>query len=889
VIRLVVESGPDSGRDVVLAEGDVFTVGRDPSASLPLADERASRVHVKLKVKDGVVYIRDMKSRNGTLVNGERVGDVRALRAGDRIQIGDTTLGLAGEAARAPARPAPAPEEEPPAENGEKENGEKTIAGYRITGKLGRGGMGVVYRATQLSLNREVALKILSKKLTQDPTFVEKFIREARAAAQLNHPNVVQVFDVGNENDVYFISMELVSGGTLQALIDEKGKIPASQSLPYAVDAAKALVYAQKKGLVHRDIKPDNLMISEAGVVKIADLGLARSIQESQAGGKGEAGGVFGTPHFVSPEQAQGQKVDGRSDIYSLGATLYTLLAGSTPFHGKTAAEIVSQQIKAQPIPLREIDAEIPEDVSALVAKMMQKNPADRFASAEELLAAMEQIYRAHHYGRRGPGAKIAIAASVLIAGGAVAWVVFQPKPVAPVQANGASRVIERESPELKRQLRTRDAQVAFSSAELFEKDHGRTEETATHYDEVAGKFGDTPSGKAATETAAAIRREVSAARAAAEASAARQSALVEGLRKECAAPLDAGRFATAFASVFASPARAELTGTPREADVQALLADVRTKASDAVSRFLADAEKKESGPDLTDAIERLQPFADVLALPQDVGTEDDRKFFADLVARVGATRTALEKKRDAAEAAVRDHDRDLFYAAAKQAIGFDRALSFDRSAAAIAAIEGQLATQAYRARAKELREESLRIAALLSSLQQAIASGPLHGQEFPLAKETNGVAVGRATGADASGITLEIEVGGGKSAQTISWDAYPPAELLKAIQSTFAKDGASRLALATLGVRLGATREAAAILDEIAKDAASPEAAEAAKLRARATREAEAAEKIAAVRAEYGQGKYRDALRGIEELRAGYSDTLSFLENSSGQSHYVR
>ncbi|MBI1852606.1 MAG: protein kinase [Planctomycetes bacterium] len=885
--RFVVESGPDRGREMPLTEGNVYTVGRDPASSLPLQDDHSSRTHFKLKVKDGVLYVRDMNSRNGTLVNGERIEDTRPLRAGDRVQVGDTIFAVADDAAkRAASEPRPAPEGE---DDSPSETSEKVIAGYRITGKLGRGGMGVVYRATQLSLNREVALKILSKKLTQNPTFIEKFIREARAAAQLNHPNVVQVFDVGNENDVYFISMEMVSGGTLQALINTNGKIPASQALPYAIDAARALVFAQKKGLVHRDIKPDNLMISEAGVVKIADLGLARNLQESLESAKAEAGGVFGTPHFVSPEQAQGQKVDGRSDIYSLGATLYTLLAGSTPFHGKTAAEIVSQQIKAQPIPLRDIDPEIPEDVADLVAKMMQKDPAARFANADELLAELERILRAHHYGRRGPGAKIAIFASVLIAGGAVTWVVLQKPAAAPVQANGGTRIVERVDPAKERELRESKAQVALSEAQIFEKDHGRTEETAARYDAVAGNFGDVDAGRKASEIAAAIRTEVSAAKQATEARSARLNSLVEGLRKECGAALDAGRFAAAFASVVGSPAVKELQGTQRESDVQALLADVRTKATDAVARYAADAAKPDE-LDLTAIIDRARPLQDALALPADVGTDDDRRFFADLSTKVGESRTATERRREVAEAAVRDHDRDIFFAAVKEACALDEALKFDASAAKIAAIEGQLATQAYRARAKELRDESQRIAALKAHWVDAIASGPLHGQEFPLAKETNGIATGRAMVADANGVTLEIDFAGqGRSTQTIPWDGYPRAVLIEALRTRLAKDGPSRLALAAMAVRSGLGREAISILDDAAKDAGSPEAAEAERQKERATREMEAADRIATVRLQFAQGKYRDALRGVEELRAGYSDTLAFLESSSGKSHYVK
>ncbi len=936
--RLVIENGPDQGRAISLNDSDVYSVGRDPAASLPLSDERTSRVHFKLRLKDGIVYIKDQNSTNGTLVNGEPIRETRGLKKGDRIQVGDTVLVVedvaprssaperstrpetaaspatkpAGRAESSPA-PAPAPQavatvspatklaetaSKAAAESDEekREAGAlqgKVIGGYQITGRLGRGGRGVVYRATQLSLNREVALKILSKKLTQDPVFIERFIREARSAAQLNHPNVVQIFDAGNESDVYYISMELMEGGTLQTLIDAEGKLPAARVMQYAIDAARALVYAQKKGIVHRDVKPDNLMISEAGAAKVADLGLARHLEKGPAGGGSEEGGVFGTPHFVSPEQAQGLEVDTRSDIYSLGATLYYMLTGLTPFHGKSAAEIVSQQIKARPQPLREIDPEIPEDVAAAVERMLQKDREARHASAVELFAELEQIQRSHHYGGAGrlsTAAKVGIAAVVLVAAAAVAWVVTHPKTVEIAGPSGNSDpiVIEKDNPELKLKLREKEAQVSFSEAQIFERDHGRTEETAERYDSVARAFSDTEAGRQAASFGEAIRTALAEAKRSEEARAARLDQLVAGLSSECATALSSGRFGAAYASVASSPAFKELAGTPREAEALAMLDGVRGKASDAVERFVESARSLNAPQEIGPAIESARRLAEDLVLPAEVGTAEDRRLFGDLASKLSDSVDGLEKRRATGELAVRDRDRDLFFAAAREALSLEDSLRFDEAATRLAAVEGKLVTQAYGRRARSLKEETERIARLKSRLVESVASGPLAGQELPLARETNGIRTGRATGADSNGITLEISVGQGRSLQTTPWDAYPRTLFLEILKDKIATDPPSRLALVELALHLGLSSEAKSLAEALEQEG-GPGAAEAAQLKGRASQELDAAQRIATIRTQFDKGQFQAALRGIEELRAGFAETRVFLVNSSGASHYCR
>ena len=256
---LVVENGNRRGFKVEIPPGSKVVVGRDGRADIEGSDHLCSRHHFEVEATADGFTLRALGSSNGTYVNDERsIGDA-ALRHGDCIQAGETQLTFlvdAGQGARGLVG--------------------KTVGGYRILERIGRGGMGTVYRANQTSLNRTGALKILSPKIAEDPAFVSKFQKEAQAAGRLNHTNIVQVYDVGSEGGLHFYSMEYIENGSVQDLATREGTIGADLALAIVIDAAKGLEYAEKKSLVHRDIKPDNLMVNAEGVVKIADLGLAR-------------------------------------------------------------------------------------------------------------------------------------------------------------------------------------------------------------------------------------------------------------------------------------------------------------------------------------------------------------------------------------------------------------------------------------------------------------------------------------------------------------------------------------------------------------------------------------------------------------------------------------
>jgi serine/threonine-protein kinase len=270
----------------------------------------------------------------------------------------------------------------------------RTIGGFELLSVLGEGGMGTVYKARQTGLDRIVALKILSPKIANNQTFITRFQREARASAKLNHPNIVQGIDVGHdkENDVWYFAMEFVDGPSVLSVLEDTGKFPELRALEIGREIAVALECAFKNGIVHRDIKPDNLLLTLQGQAKLADLGLARQIEENV--GITAEDRAIGTPLYMSPEQARGEEkdIDGRTDIYSLGATLYHLVTGRPPFEGKTAAVIMTKHITDAP-PLAHANAPgVSGGTARLIEKMMQKKREDRIQTPAELIKEIDKL-----------------------------------------------------------------------------------------------------------------------------------------------------------------------------------------------------------------------------------------------------------------------------------------------------------------------------------------------------------------------------------------------------------------------------------------------------------------------------------------------------------------
>lgn len=284
---------------------------------------------------------------------------------------------------------------------------------YRIQSVIGEGGMAMVYKATDLRLDRSVAVKIMRDEMADDEEFRSRFCAESHAVAMLSHPNIVAVYDVSHSDAMEYIVMELVDGITLKQYIDRKGALAWKEALHFARQIAKALSHAHERGIIHRDIKPQNIMLLRDGTIKVGDFGIAALENEIHE----ENGQAIGSIHYIAPEQARGEFPDARSDIYSLGVVMYEMLTGEKPYIGETIGEIAVQHMNADPVPPHEKKPDIPPELERITLKAMNADIAERYQTAGELLEDLDKFGAAQHQ-----------------------EVVEEPEPVAPIKTKELSK-----------------------------------------------------------------------------------------------------------------------------------------------------------------------------------------------------------------------------------------------------------------------------------------------------------------------------------------------------------------------------------------------------------------------------------------------------------------
>jgi len=394
--RLRIIQGNDEGK-VFELPAFAWVIGRGSKSDVLLDDPRSSREHACIRLHHGKWMVRDLGTPNGTFVNRAQLDGWQPIQHADEVRVGHTLMRFEDE-----VRPASPPSGGPgaPKTTIRPLPDQVEIPGYRVYDKIGDGATGSVYRARQLSLDRLVAIKVLSPALAKKAAYVERFEREARAAAELSHDHVVPVYGVGHHKGLHYFTMELMAQGTVEdRLLDAPGsKLPWPEAVALISDAANGLAHVHQHGLVHRDIKPDNLLLDDDGCVKLGDLGTL--VREADAQGV-----RIGTPHFMSPEQARRERVTRASDVYSLGATLYRMLTGTTPHKGENVREIVRAVAFDKPHPIEALREGLPRVVADEINAMMSRDPAQRPVDAGEvgkrLAAALQDVHAGRQMRRR--------------------------------------------------------------------------------------------------------------------------------------------------------------------------------------------------------------------------------------------------------------------------------------------------------------------------------------------------------------------------------------------------------------------------------------------------------------------------------------------------------
>lgn len=404
--RLMVLSGPDEGRVFTIPPSDALLLGRSRATESKLIDPHVSRVHCQVQMEDEGAVLSDFDSAGGTFVNGKRVAR-QVLQPGDIVRIGDTRLQYVDDRPQAPAfagrdtasEPAPAPQPAArPALWLTQLPGEK-LGNFKVGSLLARGKTGYVFHARDTRRNLPAAIKVLDPAIGQDEETVRRFVKAMKTVLPLRHPNLVTVYAAGKTGPYCWVAMEYVAGESLAAVI---GRIEVAGPLDWrhvfrlGVYIARALDYAHGQKIVHRNVNPTNILVgANARDTKLADLMLATAL-EGELARQIRQGDLTAVLPYMAPERTTSQPADRRCDLYSLGATMYAMLAGRPPFLGDSLEDVVAKIRREPPAPLRTFQAGVPEPVEAVVRRMLAKRPEDRQQSAAELLQELEAQTRAH-------------------------------------------------------------------------------------------------------------------------------------------------------------------------------------------------------------------------------------------------------------------------------------------------------------------------------------------------------------------------------------------------------------------------------------------------------------------------------------------------------------
>ena len=420
IVTLTITKGQDAGRVVRLEEGETKTLGRGSQADITLRDAVVSRVHCRIRVEGGACYVQDMGSRNGTSVNGRPITTEARLADDDALGIGtelvevhitpDTQPAEEVVEAVAPAEIEETPFTPPEAEVSDEEyeieaQGEDerligtVVGGCRIEGLLGRNDISSVYRATQISMERPVALKILSPAMNGDLRSKDRFISAARAGGRLNHPNIVRVYDAGEENGLSFVAMEFVAGKSIRQLLAEREgnkPLPMAQAVGIGEQIAGALDYAHSVAVVHGHITADRILVTPQGVAKLAEIGFVRTATAGTAPLPSNPARRADELQFTPPEYLAGPRSPTpQCDIYSLSVVLFLMVAGQMPFQAAGEKELLEKIRSGGHRPLRRLRREAPESLARAIEVGMAVQSAQRFTRAADLLAALQKSRKA--------------------------------------------------------------------------------------------------------------------------------------------------------------------------------------------------------------------------------------------------------------------------------------------------------------------------------------------------------------------------------------------------------------------------------------------------------------------------------------------------------------